>query len=255
MIGKKVTVTVDRPLGSFHPEHPDMYYPINYGYVEGIAAPDGEEQDVYILGVDSPVKEFTGRIIAVIRRNDDIEDKWVAAPDGISFTKEEIAEKVHFQEQYFQSKIYTSFIRKAVPDDAVRIAEIEVFNYRLNFYPIFKCDKFYFSDLNVFSEAKRYAKKTDSIYVYDDESVKGFVSIDEKEIVQLFVEPVLQGQTIGSQLLEFAVKEKGSEFLYVLEKNRRAADFYHRHGFILTNDKKYEEGTEELLIKMVRKPI
>ena len=50
VIGRTVTVTVDRPLGSYHPEHKDMYYPINYGYVEGVLAPDGEEQDAYILG-------------------------------------------------------------------------------------------------------------------------------------------------------------------------------------------------------------
>ena len=64
MIGKTVTVTVDRPLGSFHPEHHDMYYPVNYGYVEGVMAPDGEEQDAYILGVSKPVEHFTGRVIA-----------------------------------------------------------------------------------------------------------------------------------------------------------------------------------------------
>ena len=105
MIGEFVTVTVDRPLGSYHPEHPDMYYPINYGYIEGIMAPDGEEQDAYILGVDVPVEEFTGRVIAVIHRFDDVEEKWVVAPDGVSFTKEEIAEQVRFQEQYFQTEI------------------------------------------------------------------------------------------------------------------------------------------------------
>lgn len=105
MIGKTVTVTVDRPLGSYHPKHPDMYYPVNYGYVEGIIAPDGEEQDVYILGVDKPVESFTGRVIAIVHRNDDVEEKWVCAPDGMTFTKEEIAKQLHFQEQYFDSEI------------------------------------------------------------------------------------------------------------------------------------------------------
>lgn len=105
MIGDIVTVTVDRPLGSYHPEHPDMYYPVNYGYIEGIIAPDGEEQDAYILGVDKPVQSFTGRIIAVIHRLDDAEDKWIVAPEGVSFTKEEIAQQVRFQEQYFQTEI------------------------------------------------------------------------------------------------------------------------------------------------------
>lgn len=105
MIGKIVKVLVDRPLGSYHPKHKDMYYPVNYGYIEGIIAPDGEEQDAYILGVDQPVKEFTGRIIAIIHRYDDIEEKWVIAPEGQTFTIEEIREKVDFTEQYFRSEI------------------------------------------------------------------------------------------------------------------------------------------------------
>ena len=105
MLGKRVTVTVDRPLGSYHPQHKDLYYPINYGYIEGVPAPDGEEQDVYILGVDRPLTEFEGVVIAVIHRADDVEEKWVVAPQGVTFTQEEIAEAVRFQEQYFDSKI------------------------------------------------------------------------------------------------------------------------------------------------------
>lgn len=105
MIGKTVTVTVDRPLGSFHPNHPDIFYPINYGYIDGIMAPDGEEQDAYILGVDIPVETFTGTVIAVIHRHNDVEDKWVVAPDGITFSKEEIERLTHFQEQYFDSEV------------------------------------------------------------------------------------------------------------------------------------------------------
>lgn len=105
MIGRIVKVTVDRPLGSCHPKHKDIYYPVNYGYVDGIIAPDGEEQDVYILGVDEAVKEYTGKVIAVIHRLDDVEDKWVVAPENVDFTAEEIMGKVSFQEQYFQSVI------------------------------------------------------------------------------------------------------------------------------------------------------
>lgn len=108
MIGKIVTVTVDRPIGSYHPEYKDMYYPINYGYIEGIPAPDGEEQDAYILGVDIPLKSFTGKIIAVIRRTDDVEEKWVVCPSGMSFTRSEIMKQVRFQEQYFKSEIILS---------------------------------------------------------------------------------------------------------------------------------------------------
>ena len=105
MIGQIVKVIVDRPLGSNHPEHKDLYYPINYGFIEGIIAPDGEAQDAYILGVDKPVSEFTGKIIAVIRRFNDVEEKWVVAAENSVFSKEEIAEQVKFQEQFFESEI------------------------------------------------------------------------------------------------------------------------------------------------------
>ncbi|MGN0637849.1 MAG: inorganic pyrophosphatase [Huintestinicola sp.] len=106
MLGDIVTVTVDRPLGSIHPKHKDMVYPINYGYIEGIIAPDGEEQDAYILGVNKAVESFTGKIIAIVHRYDDVEEKWVVCPEGLSFSKEEIMEKIKFQEQYFNSEIF-----------------------------------------------------------------------------------------------------------------------------------------------------
>ena len=105
MIGKTVKVKVDRSLGSSHPDYPEHIYLINYGYVEGIIAPDGEEQDVYILGVDKAVDEYEGELIAVIKRDDDEEEKWVIAPIGIKFTVEEIEEAVRFQEKYFKSHI------------------------------------------------------------------------------------------------------------------------------------------------------
>lgn len=105
LIGSVINVTVDRPIGSVHPKHPDIIYTVNYGYVKGVIAPDGEEQDVYILGTSTPVKEFTGRIIAVIHRKNDIEDKWVVAPENTCFTKEEVTRLTYFQEQYFDIEI------------------------------------------------------------------------------------------------------------------------------------------------------
>lgn len=77
----------------------------NYGYVDGIFAPDGEEQDVYILGIDEPIKNFKGKVIAIVHRFNDNEDKWVVAPEGKSFSIEEIKKLLHFQEQYFDSEI------------------------------------------------------------------------------------------------------------------------------------------------------
>ena len=105
MIPHTVTVTVDRPLGNCHPNHPDLYYPVNYGYIKGIPAPDGEDQDAYVLGIKVPLSEFTGKVIAVIHREDDIEDKWVVAPENMTFTESEIRSLTDFQEQYFTISI------------------------------------------------------------------------------------------------------------------------------------------------------
>ena len=105
MIGNIVKVIVDRPLGSVHPKYNDLIYSVNYGYIPEVFAPDGEEQDAYILGVNEPVTEFVGKVIAIIHRLNDIEDKWVVAPEGKSFTKKEIANLVAFQEKFFDTEI------------------------------------------------------------------------------------------------------------------------------------------------------
>lgn len=106
MLGSIVKVVVDRPMGSCHPNYPDLHYPVNYGYITGTLAADGEEEDAYILGVTTPLHKFTGRVIAVINRLDDTEFKWIVAPDGITFTHDQIYEQVCFQEQYFQTEIH-----------------------------------------------------------------------------------------------------------------------------------------------------
>lgn len=106
-LGKTVEIKIDRPIGSAHPEHADLIYPVNYGYIPGVLGGDGEELDVYILGVDNPVKEYIARVIGIVHRHNDVEDKLVAAPVGINFTQTEIKEAVHFQEQYYESEIET----------------------------------------------------------------------------------------------------------------------------------------------------
>ena len=105
MLGKIVKVMVDRPLGSCHPVYKDLIYPINYGQVEGIISPDGEEQDAYILGVDQPIDEDTGKIIAIVHRFDDVEDKWVVVPENTHYTKEEIIKQIEFQDRFFKFEI------------------------------------------------------------------------------------------------------------------------------------------------------
>ena len=102
-MGKLVHIEVDRPIGY---RHGDIVYPINYGYIPGVIAGDGEEQDAYILGVTEPVSSFEGRVIAAILRENDCEDKLVVAPDGVMFDRAQIAQAVHFQEQYFDGTVF-----------------------------------------------------------------------------------------------------------------------------------------------------
>ncbi len=105
-LGKTVHIEIDRPIGYVHEkEGYSLTYPINYGYIPGILGGDGEELDVYLLGVDKPVEEYTVRIIGIVHRHNDVEDKLVAAPVGIDFTADEIADAVKFQEQYYDSEI------------------------------------------------------------------------------------------------------------------------------------------------------
>ena len=139
-------------------------------------------------------------------------------------------------------------IRKAVRDDLSRIAEIQVFNYRLYFYPIFQSDEYYFDELRVPALMQAYEAQLDSLYVYDDGVVKGFIKIEGTYIARLFVEPVLQNASIGSHLLEYAMKKHNADHLWALEKNEKAIRFYERHGFIVTGEKKKEDGTSEYLV-------
>ena len=106
-LGKTIEIKIDRPIGSAHPKHLDLVYPINYGYIPGVLGGDGEELDVYLLGVSKPIKEYKARVIGVVHRHNDVEDKLVAAPEGTIFTQTEIAEAVYFQEQYYESEIET----------------------------------------------------------------------------------------------------------------------------------------------------
>ena len=107
ILGQPVIGTIDRPFGSTHPRHPEMIYPINYGYVDGVFAGDGAEQDVYVFGADQPLETYTGKVIAVYHRLNDNEDKWIVSLIGETIPAEEILEAICFQEQYFMGELYT----------------------------------------------------------------------------------------------------------------------------------------------------
>ena len=103
-LGKKIEVLIDRPLGSKHPEH-NFVYQVNYGFVPGTKANDGEEIDVYFLGADKPVKWAKGTCIAIIHRTNDDDDKLIISMDGVNFSDEEIEKLTEFQEKWFEHTI------------------------------------------------------------------------------------------------------------------------------------------------------
>lgn len=105
MIGEKITVYIDRPIGSTHPNHNDIIYPINYGYIKEIVAVDGEYQDAYVLGENKAVDQCQGIIYAVVERKNDIEDKLIIVSDNKEYSIDEIKAKINFQEKFFKYKI------------------------------------------------------------------------------------------------------------------------------------------------------
>lgn len=146
-------------------------------------------------------------------------------------------------------------IRKATEHDVSRIAEILVFNNRVNFYPIFKEDEYSFKELQVVDMAAEFltdSKMLGNTYVYDDGVIRGLIILDGTEVKKLFVDTFFQNRGIGEKLLSYAVKNHGADNLWTLEKNTGAIRFYERHGFRLTEEKLFEEGTTEYIVKLVR---
>ena len=101
---KDVVVKIDRQLGTNHPKHGFMYM-LNYGYIPNTISGDGEELDAYIVGVFEPVEEFEGRVIAIIHRTNDDDDKLIVAPKGVDYSDDAIRALTEFQERFFKSVI------------------------------------------------------------------------------------------------------------------------------------------------------
>lgn len=149
-------------------------------------------------------------------------------------------------------------IRHAENGDISRIAEMIVYNYRINFYPFFQNDPFYFGELNVLDIAAEFAPGTQRFlesYVYDDGVVKGFVQVGDGKIKKLYVEPSFQSQGIGAALLQFAVNKCGGNWLWVLAHNARGKAFYERNGFALTGEEIIEDEFVPLQKMKIRRSL
>ncbi len=152
-------------------------------------------------------------------------------------------------------EISRGYVRKAAMQDVSRLAEILIFTKRMHYRSIFHNDKVSFGEMQVLPLAQEYLSepgKLENIWVYDDEFVKGIIRIEDSWIRELYVDFFFQKSGIGTELLNFAVQEYDARKLFVLEKNRSAIDFYEKHGFSLTQERRKEQGTEEFLVKMER---
>ncbi len=144
-------------------------------------------------------------------------------------------------------------IRPANLNDVSRIAEILIFTKRVNYRCIFQDDKVSFGEMQVYALAQNYIDNPshlNNIWVYDDDFVKGLIHVNGSQIVELYVDTFFENQGIGSKLLNYGIEQFGCNHLWVLEKNHNAIRFYERHGFSLTEEKKYEEGTTQFIIHM-----
>lgn len=145
------------------------------------------------------------------------------------------------------------YIRKAGIQDSSRLAEILIFTKRMNYREIFHNDKISFGEMQVYPLAQDYItkpEKLENIWVYDDEFVKGMIHIEDRELIELYVDSFFQNEGIGAKLLEFAIQNFHIQNLFVLEKNIGAIRFYQRHGFSLTHERQAEAGTTEYTVKM-----
>ena len=91
---REVTVRIDRLLGSCHPSW-GFVYELNYGYVPHTISGDGEELDAYIIGVDAPLKTFTGICIAIIQRLEEDDDKLIVVPQETILALGKSSDKIH----------------------------------------------------------------------------------------------------------------------------------------------------------------
>ena len=101
-LGKRIRIIIDRPIGY---KHDDIIYEVNYGYFSSLTALDGMFQDAYVLGEEAIVEECRGKVIAIVHRFDDIEDKLVISTKNITYSVEEIEKTIAFQERFFKHEI------------------------------------------------------------------------------------------------------------------------------------------------------
>lgn len=274
-LGQRISVRMDRPLGSRHPEW-GFEYPVNYGYVPGTLAPDGEELDAYVLGVEEPLAGFEGTCIAVIHRLDDDDDKLVVVPEGAAFSDAEIRTLTHFQEQYFRSVILRSrstpsgkvdpmLIRPARFEDARNLAALAIQVWLHTYATEGLRDALSAFVLEAFTPETFLARMEDPqrqlLVAEHNGHLVGYAELDfeapredvpgvRTELATLYVQEHFAGQGIGKRLLEACAEEaqrrtgSAAYWLSVYHGNANAIAFYHKQGFTERGAFDFEFGGE-----------
>lgn len=266
---------MDRPLGSRHPDW-DFEYPVNYGYVPGTLAPDGEEQDAYVLGVDEPLSDYEGTCIAVIHRLDDDDDKLVVVPEGASFSDDEIRTLTRFQEQYFTSvilrnrpaagdKVDAMLIRPARSEDAQNLAALAIQVWLHTYATEGIRDALSAFVLAEFTPDTFRARMRDPrrqlLVAEHNGHLVGYAELDfeapredvpgiRTELATLYVQEHFAGQGLGKRFLEACAEEalrrteSDAYWLSVYHGNTNAIAFYRKHGFTERGAFDFEFGGE-----------
>lgn len=97
MLGNFVKVRVTSPMYSYNSRF-GFKYKLNYGVIDGNKNRKKSVQCAYIMGINHPVRNFDGRVIAILRRNGGKGIVWVVAPKSTRFIVNEIKEAVDFAE-------------------------------------------------------------------------------------------------------------------------------------------------------------
>lgn len=97
MLGRFVKVRVTSPMNSFNKRF-GYRYKLNYGIIEGGKTAKNVVQGAYIMGINHPVRNFDGRVIASIRRFGGKGLVWVVAPKSTRFIIHDVKKAIDFAE-------------------------------------------------------------------------------------------------------------------------------------------------------------
>ena len=97
MLGKFIRIKVTNPIGSLNRQY-GYTYKLNYGTLEGRKQFDHRFCGAYILGINHPVRNFDGRVIAILHRNGERKGILIVAPKSTRYIQYQIADAIAFAE-------------------------------------------------------------------------------------------------------------------------------------------------------------